>query len=800
MPAQPTPASCRQAWRALCLVALSGLATVLVAATPAFASPASYKGSSADGSVVFFETEDQLVPGDTDTKRDVYERFYDAEAGVESYVTRQVSIGPTGGNDAYNATFEKTNTEGTIVFFSTGEQLVEADTDHRSDVYARDLEAGTTTLVTVGEAACLPDCGNGSFDAGFARAAADGSEVFFVTQEQMTAGDTDSSPDVYVRYLASEATELVSAGGATCAPACGNGAFNDVALRGISADGSHAYFTTAEKLSGFDTDTAADIYSRDLGAGTTTLVSRGGEECAPGCGNGGGVPVFLGSSEGGTRVFFNTAEAMVEGDVDTATDVYARDLPAGPTIMISDGSSSTETASFAAATPDGAHVFFTTAEALLSEDEDSANDIYEWTGGNLALITSAECSSACSANFDAVSADAGTVLFSTAEQLVAEDEDSSLDIYSQAVGGGEPRLISRGTGCGGCGNGAADARFDRASADAERAVFSSPEVLAADDTDSEDDIYARDVPGEETTLVTTSPSYCPLKKGNCGATFVDTSAAGDRVFFTTVERFTLEDGDNEVDVYERFLGAIPAENVTRLVSTGNDPNLELGPPPPVLEGTTPESPGGSTSPKVYGGSKVGSTVKLYANSSCTGEPLAHGSAAEFGSPGIAVSVSAGQTVQIWATAEAEGFVSLCAGPISYTQESAGSGGGGEEGGGGASGGGGSSGGGSTGGTTTIAPAQTPNGAVHVMPHTHITSAPSAKTRRRNPVLRFTDITGQAGTHFRCKVDRHRWRHCRSPLRLKKLGRGRHVVKVKAVNAVGMREAHPAVRRFKVVAR
>ena len=175
--------------------------------------------------------------------------------------------------------------------------------------------------------------------------------------------------------------------------------------------------------------------------------------------------------------------------------------------------------------------------------------------------------------------------------------------------------------------------------------------------------------GEETSLITTSPSYCPLKKGYCGATFVDASADGNRVFFATVERFTLEDGDNDVDVYERFLGATPAEDVTKLVSTGNSPDLELGPPAPKLEGTTPASPAASTSPAVFGEAEEESTVKLYANASCTGEPVAHGSAAQFASPGIGVTVGVGETASFWATADAEGFVSPCAGPIVYRQES-----------------------------------------------------------------------------------------------------------------------------------
>jgi hypothetical protein len=767
----------------------------MVAAPSAGAASVSYKGSSADGKVVFFETEEPMVPGDTDNRRDVYERYFDSEPGIESYVTREVSLGPAGGNDAYNATFEKTSKTGTVVFFTTAESLVEADTDHSIDVYMRDLATkGTTTLVSTGETACAPACGNGPIDAGFAAANGDGSRVFFVSEERLTAADTDNSADIYVRDLASETTSLVSAGSASCAPACGNGSFPDVALRGISADGSHAYFTTAEQLAGADTDAAVDIYSRNLTNETTTLVSQGGEGCAPACGNGGAVPVFQGSSENGSRVFFSTDESLVGADGDTATDVYARDLPVGPTILISGGSSPILTASFAAASANGAHVFFTTAEALVPADDDNANDIYEWTGGTRSLVTSAECASECGATFDAASADSETVIFSTSEQLSGEDTDSSVDIYAQEVGGGEPALVSGGTGCA-CGNGAPDARFDRASADTARVVFTSSEVLSAEDNDSEDDIYARDVPGEETTLVTTSPSYCPLIKGNCGATFVDASSEGNRVFFTTVERFTLEDGDNEVDVYERFLGASPSEYVTRLVSTGNDPNLELGPAMPLLQSTNPASPGASTTPKILGEAEAGSTIKVYTSSNCSGEPVAHGTAEQLVSPGIGVTVEAGETARFWATAEAEGFVSLCSSPISYTQESSPSGGGGGGGGGGFEGGSG----GAAGGPKKDNPPP-PKLLTYVTPHTRITFAPGSKTRNRNPTFRFTDATGQPGTKFRCKVDRHPWKHCSSPLRLKRLNRGRHLLEIKAVNAVGTPEPQPVKRRFKLVPR
>jgi Tol biopolymer transport system component len=781
--------------RHLAIVVATGAVLIVIVPAASAAVP-NFKAVSVNGEAVFFETEEQLVPGDTDTKRDVYERYFDA--GVGAYVTREVSLGPTGGNDAYNAQFEAANAAGTKVFFSTEERLVAEDTDRSTDVYMRDLGNATTTLVSKGEPGCSPGCGNGAFPTTFAGVDETGDEVFFTTQEKLTSSDKDTSVDLYVRKLGgSSETQLVSTGEAGCAAGCGNGEF-DVSSRGISADGSHAYFTTAEPLSAADGDTALDIYAHDLSSGQTSLVSRGG--CA-GCGEEGKVPVFDGSSADGKRVFFTTAEKLSEADHDSAADVYARDLPGGPTILISGGSEGV-TASYSAASADGSHVFFTSAEGLVAGDTDGANDVYEWTAGEpLGLVTSSACTSNCGVTFDAVSADSSEVIFNTAEPLSSEDLDSREDVYRQHVGGGEPVLVSRGEpGCTSCWNGSFEANFDEAAADASRVVFSTHEGVLPDDTDGEDDIYVRDIGGESSSLITTSPSFCPLSKGNCGATFVGASEDGRRVFFRTVERFTLEDGDNEADVYERFLGASPSEDVTRLVSAGNSPDLELGPPPPTLTETNPESPAASTSPRVIGDAEANSRVKVYATPDCSGEPAATGTAAELQSPGLKATVARGSMTEFRATAEAEGFVSKCSAPITYRQvEAPSSGGEGSE--------GESAGGGSTGSRVaqpSSKSAGSGGGALgspapsYLTPHTRITFAPASKTRLRNPVFRFTDSTGQSGTTFRCKVDRRPWASCSSPLRLRRLDKGRHVLEILSVNGAGVAESRAAKRTFKVV--
>ena len=67
--------------------------------------------ASADGTRVFFETVESLVSADTDTFIDVYER-----AGGQ---TTLVSTGPNGGNGDFDANFRGASADGTRVFFET---------------------------------------------------------------------------------------------------------------------------------------------------------------------------------------------------------------------------------------------------------------------------------------------------------------------------------------------------------------------------------------------------------------------------------------------------------------------------------------------------------------------------------------------------------------------------------------------------------------------------------------------------------------------------------------------------------
>jgi hypothetical protein len=85
-----------------------------------------------------------------------------------------------------------------------------------------------------------------------------------------------------------------------------------------------------------------------------------------------------------------------------------------------------------------------------------------------------------------------------------------------------------------------------------------------------------------------------------------------------------------------------------------------GPDRPDLTATDPASPSQDLTPLIVGAAESGSTVKLYLTSSCTGTPVAMGSAATFASPGIEVTVVADSTTTFYATAtDGAGNASPC---------------------------------------------------------------------------------------------------------------------------------------------
>jgi len=409
-----------------------------------------FSGVSADGTRAFFITNEQLVAADTDASTDLYER--------SGGTTKQVSAGQINGNGAFNAFFVGASADGTRVFFFTAEPLVAADTDASVDVYER--SGGTTKRVSAGQIK-----GNGAFGANFEGASADGTRVFFSTNEKLVAGDTDASNDVYQR--SGGTTKRVSAGQIN-----GNGAL-PAFFAGASADGTRVVFITNEQLVAADTDASQDVYERS--AGTTTKISPG---------NGAFPAFFNGASADGARVFFQTAEQLVSGDTDASTDLYQRSA-GGTTNRVSAGEINGNGAfntTFDAASADGTRVFFDSSEKLVPTDIDSSSDVYERSGGTTKRVSAGQINGngAFSALFDGASTDGARVFFETSEKLVAADADASTDIYERS--GGTTSRVSAG-------NGAFNAGFEGATPDGSALFFETEEKVIANDEDGSVDVY-----------------------------------------------------------------------------------------------------------------------------------------------------------------------------------------------------------------------------------------------------------------------------------------------------------------------
>jgi hypothetical protein len=797
MPSLRSPIPVSAGTRRWLLVVLVAVAFGLTASS-AVAAPAFYDGNSSDGSVAIFSTKEQMVPGDTDQELDVYVRAFDV--GLGEYLTREVSIGPGGGNDAQPATYDGMSSDGSEVFFSTEEPMVAGDTDNAEDIYVRDLDENRTTLVSQGSSGCAAQfCGNGGFDASFlpGGVAADGGVVFFGSAERLGTADQDNAFDVYVRDIGAGTTQLVSAPDPSCVGCPSQGL--DPQFRGADESGGRAFFTTGEKLASADGDSGeSDVYVRDLGTETTSLVSVAGT-CPPALPVGQNCePSFGGASADGTHVYFETNERVLGADTDKVQDVY--DWSEGAVTLASigpDGGNGEVNVIFAGATADTGTVFFETSESLVSADADSSQDVYQRSGGVTSLVTAGEAgkgNQAVPASFEWVSQTGSPVVaFTTAEPLTAADTDSFEDVYMRT--GGTTTLLSVGPDGG---DDEFNVTFAGAAEDGSKIFFATSESLVTEDSDASQDIYMRS--GVETKLISGGQVG---GNGSFAAGLRGVSATGARAFFTTQERLTVDDDfSGEQDVYAW------TDSGTLLVSVKNSPDLVIGPPPPSLEETNPVSPNPSTTPAVIGQAATGSLVKIYKTADCSGEPVAQGTDTQLASPGLTVTVpvAPGSTTSYRATAEAEGVVSACSSAISYKQEDpppppeeegsgSGSGGGGTPppvSGGTTGTSGGKSGKGTTGGGK--------NGIEYVAPQLKITFGPAFKTRLRRPVFRFADLTGQPGTSYFCRVDKKKWKGCTSPTKLKKQKLGRHVFAVKALNAIGTPALRPLKRAFKVVHR
>lgn len=350
-------------------VLTDGLELVSVTSAGAPAATSRVGAISPDGRFVAFASYDQLVPADTNDLADVYVR--DRKLGTNDLVSVSTTEAPGdkgSGNYAGGAVMDISDDGRYVAFESDATNLVGVGNDANGvpDVYRRDRTAGITSRVS--QAAALAGDGtsthpsmsadglvvvfatiatnlvandtNGTYDIvlkrmdgspsntrvstgmaanpnGYANqpeVSANGNLVVFASDaSNLVAGDTNSSPDVFLRNVSAATTTRASVwtGGGQISQGADDA--------GISPDGTRITFETKNRVSGTeDPDELEDVYLRDGGVTSRQSVGAGASDSA--------AAVF-GSAVSNDTVVFLSAAQLAAIDTNAGLDAFVRRTP-----------------------------------------------------------------------------------------------------------------------------------------------------------------------------------------------------------------------------------------------------------------------------------------------------------------------------------------------------------------------------------------------------------------------------------------------------------------------------------------
>lgn len=372
-------------------------------------------------------------------------------------------------------------------FISSATNLVPNDTNGVPDAFVRDLETRAVERVSVGS--------NGEQATGESvgvSISADGRYVAFdASGSNLVAGNPCGSTGcVYRHDRVTGVTELVS-----------------VAISGqptaqsyhpsISADGTKvAFASSATNLVASDTNTKADIFVRDLVAGTTDRVSVDSDG-----GQADGASTFPRiSGDGGYVAYVSAATDLVPGDTEGKTDVFLWSEGTQSVLRVSqtpEGAGGNSMSGPPAISADGRYVVYSTAsDNLVAPDTNNYDDILRWdrVSQESILVSLTQAGSQVFADFwsPAISADGEHVTFASRGFPVGAGETTGVfDIYVRSVGAATTRRISQASSGT---NGNDSSVLPAISGDGTVIVFASAATnLVPGDSNAVEDIFARDL-------------------------------------------------------------------------------------------------------------------------------------------------------------------------------------------------------------------------------------------------------------------------------------------------------------------
>jgi Tol biopolymer transport system component len=518
--------------------------------------------------VVFTSAANDLVPGGNNfPSLNVFLR--DRLNGTTVLASGSVS-GTGGGNG--NSMLGRTSTNGQfVVFQSDASDLVPNDTNGVTDIFVRDLVAGTMVLVSV------------SMNGGPANGAStdpvmtpDGRFVAFISSaSNLVPGDANGIQDVFVRDLVAGTNYLVSVN----AIAPSNSANPIMAMPVLTPDGRYvAFFSSATNLVfAVPAASSGEVYVYDRVAGTTTWASTNAAAMVTAALGLSGVPAYHPRlSDDGRYIAFKAGSLASTG----AAMILRYDTVAAATTAVnsngvgwyieSDDSSGPEM------TPDGRFIAFVRHEGTSSLIYSS---VHVWDAQGAADTLVSDNGSGVPTNttsyMPAISANGRLVAFlSNATNLAANPvATNSFHIYLRDLQSSTTGLVDADTN----GVGSSDETMSSLSlsADGRYVAFSSPDgLLVSGDKNHAEDVFVRDAVGGTTELISQRDATVVLQAGN-GSCVAPISVSADGrwlAFVSEADDLVLNDTNRLQDVFVR--DRVNGTNL--LVSAGLDGSSALG--------------------------------------------------------------------------------------------------------------------------------------------------------------------------------------------------------------------------------
>ncbi|MCC6162238.1 MAG: hypothetical protein IT182_02710 [Acidobacteria bacterium] len=270
---------------------------------------------SASGRYVVFLTPAQLEPADTNAVVDVYR--FDRLSGTNLLVSRGATAA-NGGSSAPTISGDGSR----VAFSSLANNLVAGDTNARSDVFVRDIAAGTTMRISTNV-----DAQPTTIDARDPFISTDGLHVGYLLSSNVLTSEATASSDVYVARTDGSVIRGplngISEGTGTT-----EGAYDPT----LSMFGRFLVFRSyAPTLAAGDTNGAADVFGRQImadpltpafGAAQLLTTPSAGGTATGGTGFDSENPEIAGTGTFGT--YQSGFTNLVPGDTNGMVDVFAR--------------------------------------------------------------------------------------------------------------------------------------------------------------------------------------------------------------------------------------------------------------------------------------------------------------------------------------------------------------------------------------------------------------------------------------------------------------------------------------------